>query len=81
MVGGGRLGEVGVVIVDLSGGAAPPPENDAQAWVVADATTGDILAAKNPHERLKPASTLKTLTLLSVLPAAEAGPAVRRGAS
>ncbi|MET0740252.1 MAG: serine hydrolase [Candidatus Nanopelagicales bacterium] len=68
VVGGGRLGEAGVLIVDLSGGAAPPPENDAEAWVVADVTTGDVLAAKNPHERLKPASTLKTLTLLSVLP-------------
>ena len=36
--------------------------------MIADLDTGEILAAKNPHKRLPPASTLKTLTALTLLP-------------
>jgi len=36
--------------------------------VVADANTGAILASKNAHTQLPPASTLKTLTALTVAP-------------
>jgi D-alanyl-D-alanine carboxypeptidase (penicillin-binding protein 5/6) len=35
---------------------------------VADATTGAVLAARDPHGRYYPASTLKTLTLLTLAP-------------
>ena len=45
-----------------------PPKVLAESWIVADAETGEVLAAKNAHERLRPASTLKTLTAVTLLP-------------
>lgn len=45
-----------------------PPKVQAKSWVVVDADTGDVLAARNAHERLRPASTLKTLTAITLLP-------------
>ncbi|WP_327294513.1 MULTISPECIES: D-alanyl-D-alanine carboxypeptidase [unclassified Streptomyces] len=53
-----------------SGTQAPalPGEVSALSWVVADATTGDVLASKDAHRHLPPASTLKTLFALTVLP-------------
>jgi D-alanyl-D-alanine carboxypeptidase (penicillin-binding protein 5/6) len=41
----------------------------AGAFLVADAGTGEVLAARDPHGRYYPASTLKTLTLLTLVPA------------
>lgn len=41
---------------------------DAKSWVVAEAETGHVLAAHDPHRRLPPASTLKVLTALTLLP-------------
>jgi D-alanyl-D-alanine carboxypeptidase (penicillin-binding protein 5/6) len=67
-VGGDRLGQPGTQ-VDLSGGApALPAKLTARSWVVADAETGDILAAHNAHWQLAPASTLKMLFADVVLP-------------
>ncbi|WP_433544057.1 D-alanyl-D-alanine carboxypeptidase family protein (plasmid) [Streptomyces sp. CA-294286] len=40
----------------------------ALAWIVADAGTGEVLAAHNPHRRLPPASTLKALFAVTALP-------------
>ncbi|ONH59436.1 D-alanyl-D-alanine carboxypeptidase [Frankia sp. CcI49] len=40
----------------------------AEAWMVADATSGAILAAHNPNLPDLPASTMKMLTALTVLP-------------
>ncbi|WP_165865710.1 D-alanyl-D-alanine carboxypeptidase family protein [Vallicoccus soli] len=48
-------------------GGEAPPEVSAAAWVVADAGTGDVLAAQDPHEPLPPASTLKLLTALALM--------------
>jgi D-alanyl-D-alanine carboxypeptidase (penicillin-binding protein 5/6) len=49
--------------------AVPPlPATTATAFIVADATTGQILAAHDVHERLAPASTLKVLTALAAFP-------------
>ncbi|MET9325157.1 D-alanyl-D-alanine carboxypeptidase [Streptomyces sp. NPDC003038] len=45
-----------------------PPKVSALAWVLADAITGDVLASWRPHHRLAPASTLKTLFALTVMP-------------
>ncbi len=45
------------------------PEVSALSWLVADADTGDVLAAHDAHRPLPPASTLKTLFALTVLPA------------
>jgi D-alanyl-D-alanine carboxypeptidase (penicillin-binding protein 5/6) len=49
------------------------PEVSALSWVVADARTGEVLAAHNAHRKLPPASTLKTLFALTVLPGLPAG--------
>ncbi|MGY1744632.1 D-alanyl-D-alanine carboxypeptidase family protein [Blastococcus sp. SYSU D00695] len=65
-VGGKRLGTRGVV---AAAGTPPLPEGvTAAGWLVADALTGDVLAARDPHGRYYPASTLKTLTLLTLAP-------------
>jgi D-alanyl-D-alanine carboxypeptidase (penicillin-binding protein 5/6) len=54
-------------------GAPRIPEVSALAWVVADAGTGEVLAAHDAHRPLPPASTLKTLFALTVLPALPGG--------
>ncbi|WP_245699958.1 D-alanyl-D-alanine carboxypeptidase family protein [Geodermatophilus siccatus] len=65
-VGGEELDTRGTVVVD---GAPPlPDEVVAPGWLVADAGSGAVLAARDPHGRYYPASTLKTLTLLTLLP-------------
>ncbi|MEX5721414.1 D-alanyl-D-alanine carboxypeptidase family protein, partial [Geodermatophilus maliterrae] len=64
-VGGEGLDTRGTAVVD---GAPPLPDGVAAAgWLVADAGTGDVLAARDPHGRYYPASTLKTLTLLTLV--------------
>ena len=70
-VGGGQLDTRGVVVAH---GAPPLPGGvGAASWVVADADTGAVLAARDPHGRYYPASTLKTLTLLTLAPRLPAG--------
>ncbi|MEU6476876.1 serine hydrolase [Streptomyces sp. NPDC047017] len=59
--------------VRLRAGAPETPQVSALSWVVADATTGEVLAAHNAHEKLPPASTLKTLFALTVLPSFPGG--------
>ncbi|MEU8619574.1 serine hydrolase [Streptomyces sp. NPDC048623] len=49
-------------------GAPAVPSLTALSWVVADVSTGDVLAARNAHKPLPPASTLKTLFALTALP-------------
>src|SRR5437660_700691 len=67
-VGGPLLGSTGVVVQRLQGAPALPGGLDMGSWLVADADTGEVLAAKAPHERFLPASTLKTLTAVTLLP-------------
>jgi len=62
-VGGPLLAGTGVV-TDLPAGVPAPPALRDVAWVLADADSGKVLAAKAPHARLRPASTLKVLTAL-----------------
>ena len=65
-VGGGRLATRGVLTAD---GAPPLPAGiGAKGWLVADAGTGRVLGARDPHGRYYPASTLKTLLLLTLQP-------------
>jgi D-alanyl-D-alanine carboxypeptidase (penicillin-binding protein 5/6) len=66
-IGGPALGQPGTV-VDPAPGVPALPGVTATSFVVADADTGDVLAAKNAHDKLAPASTLKTLTALTVIP-------------
>ena len=54
-------------------GAPAVPEVSALSWLVADARTGAVLAAHDAHRRLPPASTLKTLFALTVLPVLPGG--------
>lgn len=51
-----------------SGAPAPPKDVSALSWVVADARTGAVLAARDAHRTLPPASTLKTLFAVTALP-------------
>lgn len=67
VVGGPRLAEQGL-IVDLPASVPPPPAVGDVSYLVADLDSGEILAAKAPHAWLRPASTLKTLTALTLLP-------------
>ena len=64
-VGGPDLGTTGIVV---GTGAPAAPDITASSWVVADATTGEILGAKDPHGQFLPASTLKTLTAVTLIP-------------
>jgi D-alanyl-D-alanine carboxypeptidase (penicillin-binding protein 5/6) len=64
-VGGPLMGQTGVFVDPAAGGA---PNVLAPSWVVADATTGKILAARDPHGRARPASTQKVLLGLTLLP-------------
>ena len=69
VIGGGRLGETGVIVNSVEGdGISAPPSTSALSYVIADFESGEVLAAKNPHKKLPPASTLKTLTALTLLP-------------
>jgi D-alanyl-D-alanine carboxypeptidase (penicillin-binding protein 5/6) len=67
-VGGAKLAGTGVVVDKPAGVPDLPPVSDV-SYVLADMDTGVIVAAKDPHAWLLPASTLKTLTSLVVLPA------------
>jgi D-alanyl-D-alanine carboxypeptidase (penicillin-binding protein 5/6) len=67
-VGGPALGTAGVVVHYLPGATPYPATADAQSWLIADLDTGEVLAAKAPHRRTRPASTLKTLTSITLMP-------------
>ncbi|KUL80661.1 D-alanyl-D-alanine carboxypeptidase [Streptomyces sp. NRRL WC-3605] len=67
-MGGELLGRPGTQ-VNLAGGAPVLPKDlSARSWIVADAESGDVLAAHNAHWRLAPASTMKMLFADTVLP-------------
>jgi D-alanyl-D-alanine carboxypeptidase (penicillin-binding protein 5/6) len=70
-VGGEGLDTRGLVTVP--GAPALPEGIDAHGWLVADLGTGQVLGAQDPHGRYYPASTLKTLTLLTLAPALDHG--------
>jgi len=67
VIGGEQLGLPGVQ-VNLQNGITVAPVVQARTWILADATTGQVLAAKRAHKTRPPASTLKTLTTLTLLP-------------
>ena len=55
--------------VAVATGAPPLPlDVTATSFLVADLNTGEIWAAKDEHRRLLPASTLKVLTALALIP-------------
>ncbi|MGV9824449.1 D-alanyl-D-alanine carboxypeptidase family protein [Gordonia sp. NPDC003429] len=64
-VGGEALSACGVI---AEPGAGPIPQRlTSAAWLVADLDSGAVIAAKDPHGRYRPASTIKVLLALAVL--------------
>lgn len=64
-VGGPLLSGCGVITP--GGSPALPDSISASSWAITDLDTGEILAAKDPHGRYRPASTLKTLLSIVAL--------------
>src|SRR5690242_16996345 len=69
VIGGVQLSGRGVLVNYPSRAIPRLPKIKASAWVMADAATGQVLAAKDPHGWYRPASTLKVLTAISLIPA------------
>ncbi|MFF5032065.1 D-alanyl-D-alanine carboxypeptidase family protein [Nocardia salmonicida] len=64
-IGGQRMGDCGVVTPDDT--PPVPAEISATAWMVSDLDTGRVLAAKDPHGRYRPASTIKVALAIVAL--------------
>jgi D-alanyl-D-alanine carboxypeptidase (penicillin-binding protein 5/6) len=64
-VGGDALAGCGIVAAP----GTPPVPNDvsAEAWLVADLDSGDVIAAKDLHGRHRPASIIKVLTAMQAI--------------
>jgi D-alanyl-D-alanine carboxypeptidase (penicillin-binding protein 5/6) len=67
-VGGPLLASRGIVVRYPQPGARRLPKVPASAYVIADASTGAVLAARDAHGLFPPASTLKVLTAITMLP-------------
>jgi serine-type D-Ala-D-Ala carboxypeptidase (penicillin-binding protein 5/6) len=67
-VGGDELASPGVAVRYPASRAIPLPQVPASAYVIADAKTGQVLAAKDAHGLYPPASTLKMLTAITLIP-------------
>jgi D-alanyl-D-alanine carboxypeptidase (penicillin-binding protein 5/6) len=68
IVGGPQLAAPGTVVNYPAGKFPRLPKVPASAYIVADATTGQVLAARDAHGEYAPASTLKVLTAITLLP-------------
>jgi serine-type D-Ala-D-Ala carboxypeptidase (penicillin-binding protein 5/6) len=69
VVGGPLMAGHGVIVrYPSSGKYQKLPKVPASAYVIADANTGQVLAAKDPHGEYGPASTLKVLTAVALIP-------------
>jgi serine-type D-Ala-D-Ala carboxypeptidase (penicillin-binding protein 5/6) len=67
-VGGPLLARHDIVVHYPGPGATRLPDVPASAYVIANASTGAVLAAKDAHGLFPPASTLKVLTAITMLP-------------
>ena len=64
-MGGDALGSCGIITAP---GTPPVPEDvSAEAWLVADLDTGDVIAARDPHGRHRPASVIKVLVAMQAI--------------
>jgi D-alanyl-D-alanine carboxypeptidase (penicillin-binding protein 5/6) len=64
-LGGDALSGCGIITAP---GTPPVPEDiSADAWLVADLDTGDIIAARDPHGRHRPASIIKVLIAMQAI--------------
>lgn len=64
-LGGEALSSCG--IITAPGTPPVPGDVSAEAWLVADLDTGDVIAARDPHGRHRPASVIKVLTAIQSL--------------
>ncbi len=55
-------------VVSAAEGTSALPNVATKGWVLADLDSGEILAMQDPDRKLRPASTLKLLTALTVVP-------------
>lgn len=62
------LHQPGTHVGALNGAPDLPEDVSALSWLVADADSGEVLAAHDAHRRLPPASTIKTLFAITALP-------------
>ena len=62
--GGSKMSACGIVSGE---GFDVPKELSASAWTVFDLKSGDVLAAKDPHGRYRPASIIKVLLAMEAL--------------
>jgi serine-type D-Ala-D-Ala carboxypeptidase (penicillin-binding protein 5/6) len=67
-VGGPLMASPGTVVNYPSPSARRLPKVPASAYVIANASTGQVLAAKDPHGKFGPASTMKVLTAITLIP-------------
>ncbi|MFE6872120.1 D-alanyl-D-alanine carboxypeptidase [Kitasatospora sp. NPDC057692] len=68
VIGGERLGRPAVQVAPRAGAPELPAGLTGRSWLVADAATGAVLAARDAHLPLPPASTLKMLFADTVMP-------------
>jgi D-alanyl-D-alanine carboxypeptidase (penicillin-binding protein 5/6) len=67
-IGGPLMASGGIVVSRSARHGRRLPRIPASAWVIANAQTGQVLAAKDPHGEFGPASTLKVLTAVTLVP-------------
>ncbi len=75
-IGGPLMAGRGIVVNQSARRARPLPSVPASAWVIANASTGQVLAARDPHGEFGPASTLKVLTAVTLIPRLNPGATV-----
>lgn len=64
-IGGDMLGRCDVITAD---GTGPVPNDiSAESWLIADLNTGNVVAAKDPHARHRPASVIKVLVAMDAI--------------
>ncbi len=73
--GGDALSGCGVIVAPNT----PPLPSDisAEAWLVADLDSGDVIAARDPHGRHRPASIIKVLVAMQAINEIGVGKVVR----
>ncbi|MGV1087935.1 MAG: D-alanyl-D-alanine carboxypeptidase family protein [Mycobacterium sp.] len=64
-VGGDALAGCGVIVA--AGTPPVPADVSADAWLVADLDSGDVIAARDPHGRHRPASIIKVLIAMAAI--------------
>ena len=64
-VGGDALAGCGVIVA--AGTPPVPADISADAWLVADLDSGEIIAARDPHGRHRPASIIKVLIAMQAI--------------